>query len=494
MNMRTCLTNRLILAIIALAGLTPAATAEEIPGQVVTYADFSRIVYVASSMSRAYYATTEGVIVYNKLENRWDEPLTGTLGVDHNDIDRVWVDRFDEKLFIRTGVGLYEFDRLFEKWYPTTELPALENSSHHVSPPEMMFAPVGFLYYPEGSLADNYGRNFTFSDILDDGSGELWIGTWGTGPAMARKGTNSIELIPCGLIQNRVNAVFDDNGLLWVGGAITDPYRTGITIFDPDELEFDYIESGLERDFPVVDVNCLTGNEDYILIGTSDGLLFLDRYTERVSDRITTRLGLIDNNVLCLEMVGDSVFVGTAYGLSLLTSVDDELQMVRPKEFFNKIIYDLELVDSSLWIATNSGAYRLKLATGQLQLFQDPEQFLFSDVYDIEAYSNSLWLAGNEGALRVDLTTAETTPYSIFSTYYTPRALAVNGEIAVIAADRGITVISYLYDPPRTRNFTTDDGLPSNYVFSLEMDDDYIWIGSEKGLTRFWWNNPNRVD
>jgi hypothetical protein len=26
------------------------------------------------------------------------------------------------------------------------------------------------------------------------------------------------------------------------------------------------------------------------------------------------------------------------------------------------------------------------------------------------------------------------------------------------------------------------------------MDDDYIWIGSEKGLTRFWWNNPNRVD
>ncbi len=492
--MRTSPTNRLTLAIVLMACLTPAATAVEIPGQVVTYADFNRVVYVASSMTRAYYATTEGLLVYNKLERRWEEPLTGTLGLDHGDIDRVWVDRFDEKLFVRTGIGLYEFDRLFEKWYPTTELPTLENPSHHVGPPEMMFAPVGYLYYPEGSLSDNYGRDFPFSDILDDGSGDLWIGTWGTGPAMSGKGTRSIDLLPYGLIQNRVNTVFNDNGLLWVGGAVTDPYRTGITIFDPDELEFDYIESGLERDFPIVDVNCLAGNEDYILVGTTDGLLFLDRRTERVSDRITTRLGLVDNNVLSLELVGDSVFIGTAAGLSLLTSVDDELQLVRPTEFLNKIIYDLELVDSSLWIATNSGAYRLKPTTGQLQLFQDPEQFLFSDVYDIEVYGNSLWLAGNEGALRLDLTTAETTPYSIFTTSFIPRALAVNGEIAVIAADRGMTVISYLYDPPRTRDFTIDDGLPSNYVFSLEMDGDYIWVGSEKGLTRFWWNNPNRVD
>ena len=494
MNMRPCLTKKLILAAVATALLATAVVAEELPGQVVTYADFSRVVYVASSMALTYYATTEGVIVYDKLRERWDEPLTGTPGLDHEDIDRVWVDTFDDKLFVRTGIGLYEFDPLFEKWYPTTELPTLENPSHHVGPPDVMFGPVGFLYYPEGSLADNYGRDFALSDVLDDGSGDLWIGTWGTGPARSRKGSGSIELIPFGLIQNRVNAVFNDSGLFWVGGAVTDPYRTGITIFDPDELEFDYVESGLEREFPVVDVNCLTGTEDYILIGTSDGLLFLDRRTERVSERITTRLGLIDNNVLSLAQVGDSVFVGTASGLSLLTSVDDELQLVRPREFLNKIIYDLELVDSSLWIATNSGAYRLKLSTGQLQLFQDPEQFLFSDVYDIEAYSNSLWLAGNEGALRVDLTTAETTPYRIFTTNFTPRALAVNGEIAVIAADRGISVISYLYDPPRTRDFTIDDGLPSNYVFSLEMDGDYLWIGSEKGLTRFWWNNPNRVD
>ena len=488
------LTTILTLTTVAAIGLAPSVHSQEIPGQVVTYADFNRVVFVASSMEHTYYATTEGVIVYDKLENRWDEPLTGTLGLEHDDIDRVWVDKFDDKLFVRTSLSLYEYDRLFEKWYPTTELPVLENTSKHVGAPDMMFAPVGFLYYPEGFLTDNYGRDFPFSDILDDGSGDLWIGTWGAGPAKAISGTKSIELLPCGLIQNRVNAVYNDEGILWVAGAVTNPYRSGITIFDPDELVFDYIESGLERDFPVVDINCLTGTEDYILAGTTAGLLIFDRRTERLSDRITANLGLVDNNVLSLELVGDSLFIGTASGLGLMTSIDAEPQLVRPNEFINKIIYDLQRVDSTLWIATNGGAYRLKLGNGKLQLFEDPELFLFSDVYDIEVYGNSLWLAGNEGALRVDLTTAATTPYRVFSTSFTPRALAVNGEIAAIAADRGMTVISYLFDPPRTREFTIDDGLPSNYIFSLDMDGDYIWIGSEKGLTRFWWNNPNRVD
>jgi ligand-binding sensor domain-containing protein len=42
----------------------------------------------------------------------------------------------------------------------------------------------------------------------------------------------------------------------------------------------------------------------------------------------------------------------------------------------------------------------------------------------------------------------------------------------------------------RTYRLTTDDGLASNYVLSLRFDGDYLWIGTEKGLTRFFWNDP----
>ena len=42
--------------------------------------------------------------------------------------------------------------------------------------------------------------------------------------------------------------------------------------------------------------------------------------------------------------------------------------------------------------------------------------------------------------------------------------------------------------------FTTQDGLPSNEIYELLLDGDYLWIGSDRGLTRFLWNDPDRID
>jgi len=50
------------------------------------------------------------------------------------------------------------------------------------------------------------------------------------------------------------------------------------------------------------------------------------------------------------------------------------------------------------------------------------------------------------------------------------------------------------HDPPLEREFTTQDGLPSNEVYELLLDGDYLWIGSDRGLTRFLWNDPDRID
>jgi len=45
-----------------------------------------------------------------------------------------------------------------------------------------------------------------------------------------------------------------------------------------------------------------------------------------------------------------------------------------------------------------------------------------------------------------------------------------------------------LFDPKKKvfRNFTVQDGLPGNYILALkEGPDGNLWIGSNKGLTRF---------
>ena len=485
---------RLILAACLVAFFGLPVEAARLKGQAVTYADFNFVNSVTASMTHVYFATTVGIIRYNKLQDRWEDPLTGVEGIENEDVLQVWVDVFDKELFAQTPEGLFEYDFLFDRWFSVDELPFLDNSNVHMSPPQLMHPPVGFIYAGEGLIIDRFDRRFALSDILDDNSGVLWIGTWGHGPAKAGRISQQIDLLPYGLLQNRVNVLFKQDGLLWLGGEVLDSYRSGISVFSPDGNRFFHIESGLESDLPAVDVNCLDGDDTCIYVGTTVGLYCMNKQIRKVTRRYSTRSGLTDENVVSIEVVGDSVFVGTAGGLNMALASQDSVRVVRPSQFLGEVIYDLELVDSSLWVASSSGAYRLKLLSGKLQKFQDPHLVLFSRVYDIERSGENLWFTSDDGLIRLNTRTGETEPFRLTSEKITPRALAVNDTIAAVASDKGMTVIFYKNSKRPIRRFTTDDGLASTTVYSLLMDGDYIWIGTDKGLTRFLWNNPDRVD
>lgn len=466
----------------------------ELPGQAVTWADFGRVSQVSSSMTHAYFATTSGIIRYSILDKRWEEPLSGTIGIDHFDIHRVWVNHFDDRLYAQTSTDFYEYDKTLEKWFVLSELPRIENDNVHLPPPKIMYPPHGFFYSHEVGLSDSYGRRFEFNDIVDDNSDNLWIASWGAGPIQAGKTSTNIELMPFGLLQNRVDAIFYDNGSLIISGAATDAYRSGITIFDPDANESVFIESGLNRDFPLMDIFCLKGTEEFILAGSSYGLLLIERGRFSVKKRIDRRRGLSHDYVTCLEVKGDSIYVGTEEGLDLYRLNEDEIQRIEPGRFANQRINDLLLIDDWLWIAARDGIYRLRTGTGKLQRFQDPKNFLFGEIYSMKLNGDDLWIASADGILRLNLETAETWSFPVSSLHFQPRSLAVNDSIAVVADQTGMTFIFHSADPPFSRDFTTDDGLPSNSIHALEMDGDFIWIGSDLGLTRFLWNNPDRVD
>jgi ligand-binding sensor domain-containing protein len=115
-------------------------------------------------------------------------------------------------------------------------------------------------------------------------------------------------------------------------------------------------------------------------------------------------------------------------------------------------------------------------------------------VYDIERYEDDLWFASDDGVVRLDTRTGETEPFWLAAQKIVPRALAVNDTIVAVASNKGMFFIYYKNRSQFAREFTTEDGLASNDINSLLMDGDYIWVGTDKGLTRFWWNNPDRVD
>ena len=96
--------------------------------------------------------------------------------------------------------------------------------------------------------------------------------------------------------------------------------------------------------------------------------------------------------------------------------------------------------------------------------------------------------------MRINLASGDIQSFSSILYNRGYRALAVNDRIAAISSDNGMTFIFHDLDKPYQKEFTRFDGLPSPYVYSLRMDGDYLWVGTDEGLTRFLWNNPDRVD
>lgn len=479
------------MALLSLPLFSKAAMDEK----TVTYSDFQYIRYIAASMSHVYFATTEGITRYNKMEQRWEEPLTSSIGIDHTDIIRIWVDEFDKKLYASTTVNSYEYDILFDKWFPLSELPSLEIQYRHISAPDIMYLPGGFNYNQREAIIDPEGRDFQLTDIINDGSGNMWVGTWGYGAGVSMTTSNVVDFLPFGLIQKRVDAIDNYNGELWIGGANYGSYRTGLTKFDPEELVFEQVESGYSPDFPDGDILCIETDDDHVYAGTDIGLIIIDRNDNQILKRVSRRYGLDDEYILSLKKYGDSLFIGTTSGVEIYSLDEDSVFSFRPGQFRGEYIYDLEKTDSSIWIAATSGAFQYNFNTGKLQQFQDPNLIIFSEAQSLAIFNNFLWFASSNGLVKLDLKTAKNYGYPMPLYNLTGQSLAVNETIAAIATNSGLKFV-YHKDPDKINEITFDqnDGFPSDKILSVLLDGDFIWVGTDQGLTRFLWNDPYRVD
>ncbi|MEW5795060.1 MAG: hypothetical protein AB1772_01740 [Candidatus Zixiibacteriota bacterium] len=480
-----------------LAGMivsTPEAVGQRTPGQAVTWRNFDYVRAVTSSNSHVYYATSGGIIRYDKLRRQWELPLTGADGTPTEDVQQLWVDQFGQTLFLGTELALYEYDAFFDRWTSITELPQLDNQISHVPAPDILTPQFDAIYRGQGEFVDFFSRRFETTDIVQDAVGDLWIGTWGFGPARGEVLSGLMELLPYGLLQNQVDVILPDDTVLWLAGEIRGDFRTGLTSFDPSGNRFSYIESGLTGDFPANDVYCLQADSAWIYVGTPRGLYRLNKSDHIARGPLNSRRGLPDDFVTSLALTGESLYVGTAGGLSLLRLRSDSLVRIWPETFRRQIIYDLEVVDNTVWIASSAGAFRYTPENDRLQQFQDSDLVLFHEVLNVEHYGSAVWLAADEGVVRLDLNTGKSEAFREPSSLRDRRALAVNDRLIALAVNNGVALIIPGRKKTRTVKLTTNDGLSSDDIRTLYLGGDYLWIGSDRGLTRFLWNDPRWVD
>ena len=279
-------------------------------------------------------------------------------------------------------------------------------------------------------------------------------------------------------------------------------------------------------------VKVLKSQGDILWMGTSMGVIKYN--TSSLEDYVIydNRNGLLSNGVFSIAISpSNQIWVGT-YGGGLSRIDETEWTNINtPQGLNDAFVYDQEFSKDSIWIATWSGANRVSadpLSRDSWESFtvENTDGGLIDNwVYAIEiGPDNNIWFgteAGlslfngkewqnwdhksglgadheivrkdNQGATDTfkgahhnhqapDLPNTESADFR--PNYIVSMLLDRANRLWIGTWGGGLS----LFDPKKKvfRNFTVQDGLPGNYILALkEGPDGNLWIGSNKGLTRF---------
>lgn len=324
-------------------------------------------------------------------------------------------------------------------------------------------------YIRTDSIAPSWLDQNTPNIATLDHSGNLWLGTELNGAYMINGHHKPFYTIGSSASSKTLNSPVvwnfhqDNDGTLWIatenGLSVSRTPGTIDTTYLPGEYynSPDYINSG--------ELSAVTGNEDYIWLGTIyGGLNEYNRETGKFTQYYpeVTDSGMVDYNVI--SMLYDErgyLWLGTYEGLTRYNLKEGTFSTFRndpenPNSIPSNTIWSIRKdTDGTLWLATGGGLATYSLETdyfervtlsGQRNEEENNQLNSVNDIYN-DQYGNK-WI---------------TTAY-------------------------GITILDQNNQPVRT--ITTDDGLPNEFVYNLieGKTADELWATTNQGLARITYN------
>lgn len=281
-------------------------------------------------------------------------------------------------------------------------------------------------------------------------------------------------------------------------------------------------------------VKALLLDGSVLWVGTSGGVIRYD--IENDEHRLfDVRAGLLSNGIFHLSKYGDRLLVGTyGGGLSVFDPANENWENYNIQHGLgDAFVYDvLELDNGDLWIATWSGANRVK--GGKLDdreawttyTVENTGNGLPNDwVYALSKGDNgSVWMATEGGLAKFENEQWQNwkhedglgAPYDLVrsqikfqrdpakeSSHHARQKVEMGLEDVDVAYNPNYIVSLYVtpegviwcgtwggglakFDGTTWKNYTTAEGLPSNHVFMLgAAQDGNLWVGTSDGLAKF---------
>lgn len=284
--------------------------------------------------------------------------------------------------------------------------------------------------------------------IAADQSGKIWFGTDGGGISRIDGSAFTSFTVNQGLGANIVLSTLEDrNGKLWFGTA-----GGGVSVFDGVEFTTYSISQGLGADIVFAMTEDQAGN---IWLGTIGG--GLSKFDGKSFTTYTISQGLPSNEILSVvEDSNGNLWLGTENGVSKFDG--DGFTNFGPEQglagyVILKILAD---EDGGIWIAAEDGG---------LSYF-DGEKFI--------NFTTSQGLVDNS---------VKSLSKDQKGNFWIGTA---NGLSMLTDSLRSNILKNILPEQNPFKNFTTEDGLPDNFILQIvSMDNGKIAVGTNRGITIF---------
>lgn len=440
------------------------------------------------------YTTAQGLAsnnIWNILEdksgNMWFATSAGACKYDGKSFERylassnVWCIEEDKKgnfWFGTTGNGVSKYDgKSFETYTVANGL--VSNTVKDIFADRegnvWFGADGGGLNKYDGksfstyTTADGLVNNFIYS-IEEDNEGNIWLGT-GAGISKFDRESFLNYTATQQVTSNAVRSILKDkNGNLWFAsdgdGAFIYDGRTFVNYTAVQGLTNNYISSILED------------NSGNIWFGTSGG--GVSKYEGKAFVNYTIDQGLGHNNAWSmLEDEGKNLWVGTYGGLSRF---DGNYFHTYALPGMNMITLSImEDDDKNIWLGTYGGGL-FKYDGKSFVLYNAAQGLKSNSIRSIvKDKTGNIWFATDGGLCYYNGTSFK---------FYTKKEGLINDLIYCMVMDNednlwvGTNEGLSRFDGKSFLNFTTEQGLINNAVFSITTDKTgRLWMGSPNGLS-----------
>lgn len=443
-----------------------------------------------------YLGTRHGLYLYSQSDGKLQKylPVNDTMSPENNIIS-LWLDSKGKTLWALSQHLLWKFsisDRRFTRF----PLPAdVDATTLTYDDGKVFVGTDGEGIFPFDVAQQKFLPKFSvgngiISALSSFAAHRLLVGTDGTGVFIydIHEGqiTDHISASDDSKLKLRSNSVYsaimDSEGLLWVGY-----YQSGVDyrphINESLQLHFDEVyPEGIKQT-----IRSQEDTENYLAVGTHNGLLLRDKRTDNVTKY--ARPELDSDLVFTIKYWQGKFYIGTYHGgLYSLDPATGRLDKFASDLLNNKSIFKLELdPDGNMWVGASDGVYRFEKGseTPAARFTSANSQLPLGNVYEVYFDSRGRgWLCTENGMAIWDGQRVRTDgfPKGFIDRMKIRHILETSDHQLFFLPDRGdiwksdlaLSKFSSL-DVARRHGFSAP-------LFIIEDNDGWLWIGTDNGL------------